>query len=121
MFDVVPSKDALRSIIISQQLLNTREIAVFHHTDCGMLTFKNETLQRNLTEKYPNAKQEIESIDFLPFPDLEGSVKDDVKFLKEHPLVLDESTITGWIYDVKTGKVTHPPSFPATIRSEPFM
>ena len=31
--------DALRSLIISQQLLGTREVVVIHHTDCGMLTF----------------------------------------------------------------------------------
>ena len=105
MVDICSRKDALRSIIISQQLLATREIAVFHHTDCGMRTFKNEAFQRDLTQEYPNARQEIESIDFLPFLDTEESVKNDVKFLKEHPLVLDESTITGWIYDVKTGKV----------------
>jgi carbonic anhydrase len=34
--------DALRSVVISQQLLGTKEIVVVHHTDCGMLTFSNE-------------------------------------------------------------------------------
>jgi carbonic anhydrase len=29
-------------VIISQQLLGTREIVVIHHTDCGMLTFSND-------------------------------------------------------------------------------
>jgi hypothetical protein len=29
--------DALRSLIISQQLLGTREIVVIHHTDCGKI------------------------------------------------------------------------------------
>ncbi|EJD04213.1 carbonic anhydrase [Fomitiporia mediterranea MF3/22] len=100
------AKEALRSIIISQQLLGTREIALFHHTDCGMLTFKNEDLRNSLKEKYPSVTKEIESIDFFPFPQLERSVKDDIEFLKQHPLVLDETTITGWIYDVKTGKVS---------------
>lgn len=98
-------KDALRSIIVSQQLLGTREIALFHHSDCGMLTFNNEDLQKSLKEKYPAVSDEIGAIDFYPFSDLEKSVKNDVKYLKEHPLVLEESVITGWIYDVKTGKV----------------
>ena len=70
-----------------------------------MVTFKNEDLQKSLKEEYPSAAKEIDSIDFLPFPDVEKSVKDDVQYLKQHPLVLDESTITGWVYDVKTGKV----------------
>ena len=35
------AKDALRSIVISQQLLGTNEILVVKHTGCGMLTFDN--------------------------------------------------------------------------------
>lgn len=34
--------DAIRSIVISQQLLGTHEILLVKHTGCGMLTFKNE-------------------------------------------------------------------------------
>src|SRR5262245_32458616 len=37
--------DALRSLVISEQLLGTNEVIVLHHTDCGMLTFDNATLQ----------------------------------------------------------------------------
>src|SRR2546422_2468071 len=33
--------DALRSLIISEQLLGTNTIVIIHHTDCGMLTFSN--------------------------------------------------------------------------------
>jgi len=36
------ARDALRSIIISEQLLGTEEILLIKHTGCGMLTFKNE-------------------------------------------------------------------------------
>jgi carbonic anhydrase len=39
------SDDAIRSLIISSKLLGTREFAVIHHTDCGMLTFSNAELQ----------------------------------------------------------------------------
>ena len=98
-------KEALRSIIISQQLLGTREIAVFHHTNCGMLTFKNDDFKNQLKGEYPSAAVEVDKIDFHPFGHLENSVKDDVEFLKGHPLVLKESIITGWIYEVETGKV----------------
>ena len=38
----VCSKEALRSMVIFQLLLRTTEIAVIHHTDCGMLTFTME-------------------------------------------------------------------------------
>lgn len=35
------AKDALRSILISQHLLGTREIILVKHTGCGMVTFTN--------------------------------------------------------------------------------
>jgi carbonic anhydrase len=44
------AQDALRSIIISQQLLGTHEIILVKHTGCGMLTFTNEDA-RALVEK----------------------------------------------------------------------
>ncbi|EMD41550.1 hypothetical protein CERSUDRAFT_41471 [Gelatoporia subvermispora B] len=101
------AKDALRSIIISQRLLGTREIAVFHHTGCGMLTFTSSHLQTLVKDSDPGnpALEAVDKIDFLEFPDLEQSIKDDVAFLKENPLVLPETVVTGWVYEVETGKV----------------
>jgi len=102
------SKEALRSVVISQRLLGTREVAVFHHTGCGMLTFTNEHLREKVKSEAPGNEvvaNAVNNIDFLPFPQLEESVKADVKFLKENPLVLEDTTLTGWIYDVTTGKV----------------
>jgi len=101
------AKDALRSIIISQRLLGTREIAVIHHTSCGMVTFSTPQLRTLVKDSDPQntALKTVDQIDFLEFGDLEQSVKEDVKFLKENPLVLPETKITGWVYEVETGKV----------------
>ncbi|KIM40759.1 hypothetical protein M413DRAFT_446145 [Hebeloma cylindrosporum] len=102
------TKEALRSIVISQRLLGTREVAVFHHTGCGMLTFTNEHLRDKVKSEAPGNEvvaKAVDSIDFLPFPQLEESVKADVKFLKENPLLLEGTTVTGWTYDVTTGKI----------------
>ncbi|THH29731.1 hypothetical protein EUX98_g4457 [Antrodiella citrinella] len=101
------AKDALRSVIISQRLLGTREIAVFHHTGCGMLTFTSPQLKKIVKDSDPSnpAAQAVDHIDFLEFSDLELSVKEDVSFLKESALVLPGTVITGWVYDVETGKI----------------
>ena len=40
---------------------------------------------------------------FLPFPDLEQSVRDDVAFLEKEQLLLPGTPIIGLVYDVKTG------------------
>jgi carbonic anhydrase len=97
------AQDALRSIVVSQLLLGTNEILVIHHTDCGMLTFKNEELHAKLKEELG---VDASDTDFLPFPDLEQSVRDDVKLLEDSPLVPDGTSVRGFVYDVKSGRVT---------------
>jgi carbonic anhydrase len=96
-------QDALRSIVISQRLLGTNEVLVIHHTDCGMQTFQNEDLYAKVQE---DLGADASDIDFLPFPDLEQSVRDDVKFLKDSPLVPDDVSVRGFVYDVKNGQLS---------------
>lgn len=100
------AQDALRSIIISEQLLGTTEILIIKHTECGMLTFRNEDA-RAVVEKNLGAEavEEIKDLDFLPFPDLEGAVRKDVQFLKDSKVIPSNIRISGWVYEVETGKV----------------
>ena len=97
------SEDAIRSLVISQQLLGTNTVVVIHHTDCGMLTFSNADLRTKLKQEL---KADADHIDFLPFKDLEQSVRDDVATLKASPLIPDNLDISGFIYDVKSGKLS---------------
>ena len=97
------AQDALRSLVISQRLLGTREVLVIHHTDCGMLTFSNDDLYAKVQD---DLGADASDIDFLPFPDVEQSVRDDVEFLKDSPLIPDDVPVRGFVYDVKTGKVS---------------
>ncbi|KAH0592656.1 hypothetical protein MHUMG1_09649 [Metarhizium humberi] len=93
--------DALRSVVISQQLLGTREIVIVHHTDCGMLTFSDEQLRAKVRR---DLGEDVDHISFLPFGDVKQSVLDDVQVLRKSPLVLDVP-ISGYIYDVTSGKI----------------
>jgi carbonic anhydrase len=94
--------EALRSLIISQQLLGTRTIMVIHHTDCGMLTFENADLQQRLREQFG---VDASAIDFLPLKDLEQSVRYDIALLRSSPFLLKESEIVGFIYAVHSGRL----------------
>jgi len=102
------AQDALRSLVISEQLLGTTEIILVKHTGCGMLTFDNDAatglVQKNLGEK---AVAELKSFggDFQAFPDLDAAVKRDVELLKGSELIPKSVTISGWVYEVETGKV----------------
>lgn len=54
-----------------------------------------------------DAHSELKSrgIDFGPFPDLDKAVQDDVQLLKGSKLVADSIAISGWVYEVETGRV----------------
>ncbi len=43
--------------------------------------------------------------DFQTFTDLEGQTRRDVEFLKGSKLVKEGTPISGWIYEVETGRV----------------
>ncbi len=96
------NQDALRSLIISQQMLGTNEVVVIHHTDCGMSSFSNEELSAKLTERFDAP---AEDIDFLPFTDLAQSVRDDIATIRDCPFIPENVAIHGFIYDVKTGRI----------------
>jgi carbonic anhydrase len=71
-----------------------------------MLTFTNEQAHAAVKENLgPTASAELATLDFLPFSDLETAVKGDVQFLKKSETVPDDVKITGWVYEVETGKV----------------
>lgn len=96
------SDDAIRSLVISEQLLGTNTVVVIHHTDCGMVTFSNDDLRAKIRQDlHANA----DSIDFLPFKDLEQSVRDDVATIKSSPLIPKNIEVVGFVYDVKSGKL----------------
>ncbi|EMB88752.1 putative carbonic anhydrase [Streptococcus mutans NMT4863] len=94
--------DVIRSLVISEQQLGTSEIVVLHHTDCGAQTFTNaeftEQLKRDLAVDAGDQ-------DFLPFTDIEESVREDIALLKNSPLIPEDIIISGAIYDVDTGRV----------------
>ena len=95
--------EALRSLVISQRLLGTNAIAVIQHTGCGMLKFTNEDLYAKVKE---DLGADAGAIDFLPFSDLEENIREDVAFLRNSPLIADETEIRGFVYDVETRALT---------------
>lgn len=93
----------IRSLVISQQQMGTREIVVLHHTDCGAQTFTNEGFARQLRD---SLGVEVGDRDFLPFTDVEASVREDMAILRQSPLIPDDVVINGAVYDVDTGRMT---------------
>ena len=102
--------------VISQRLLGTREIVVIHHTDCGMLTFTNEQLAEQVKRELG---VDVAGRDFLPFSNVEQSVRDDVETLRRSPLIPREIPISGAVYDVRTGALQVVPIDPTRAQAVP--
>ena len=96
------AREALRSLVISQRLMGTNEVAIIHHTDCGSLRFTNDDIHAKVTQ---DLGADSSNIDFLPFTDLEESVREDVAYLLASPLIPATVLVRGFIYDVRTGRL----------------
>ncbi len=95
----VVTEDVLRSLIISQRLLGTREIILIHHTECGMTTFKDDDLKAQIeaeTGLRPSFALEA-------FSDEEEDVRQSIRRIKACPFIPVKDSIRGFVYDVKTG------------------
>lgn len=142
--------DTIRSLIISHKLLHTSEWFVIQHTDCGMQKFNNAvmgcllehslepaTLVKNCNQTLDNLESVCECVwkdtgkcpgdslgkelEWLPI--LEGlfkSVKDDVKMIRNHPLVPSNIPIYGFIYDIGKNKLIPVPKANCIGRAKPI-
>jgi len=91
---------ALRSLVISQQLLGTEEVIVIEHTGCGMLTFEDEAVHRDLVAK---TGTDID-LAFHAFAELETNLRSQVEKIRIHPWIKDVP-VHGLIYEVETGRL----------------
>jgi carbonic anhydrase len=97
----VATDDAIRSLVISQRLLGTQEIVLIHHTDCGMLTFKDDEVKKQIeaeTGQRPAFALEA-------FPDSEKDVRQSIARIKASPFVPHKDHIRGFVFDVKSGRL----------------
>jgi carbonic anhydrase len=114
------SDDAIRSLVISHKLLGTREWFVIHHTNCGMELFTDDVIGDLLADNLETAKFDGETwsnpkhgrgasagrfVKWHTIKDQEHSVVDDVRRIREYPLVARHIPIFGYIYDVRSGRL----------------
>jgi carbonic anhydrase len=98
---VVVTDDVIRSLTISQRLLGTREIMVIHHTDCGMLTFRDDDLKAKIAEetgfKPPFALE--------AFSDVDEDVRQSVARIQASPYIPHKEWVRGFVYEVESGRL----------------
>ena len=97
----VVTDDVIRSLAISQRLLGTQEIILIHHTDCGMLTFRDDEVKAQIeadTGLRPPFALEA-------FSDPEDDVRQSIRRIQASPFVPQKDEIRGFVYDVETGRL----------------
>jgi carbonic anhydrase len=92
--------DAIRSLVISQQLLGTDEVIVIEHTGCGMLTFQDDEVHKDLVDK---TGSDVD-LAFHAFPNLEENLRDQVRRIQAHPWIKDVP-VHGLVYEVESGRL----------------
>ena len=100
----IATEDALRSLIVSHHLLDTQEFIIINHTDCGLLKVKEDELKARLRNKMGATADS--PAHFHAFDDLEANVRQQIQTVKSHPWIPKHIPVRGFIYDVKTGKLT---------------
>lgn len=92
--------DAIRSVIVSQQLLGTDEVVVIGHTRCGLLGADEAAMR----EKLAAATGTTIDLAFGSFGDLEATIRWSLDRLRAHPWVRADG-VHGLIFDVETGRL----------------
>jgi carbonic anhydrase len=97
----VITDDEIRSLLISQRLLGTTEIILIHHPDCGMLTFTDDAVKRQVQDevgiKPPFALE--------AFGDLEEDVRQSIARIEASPFIPHTESVRGFIFEVETGRL----------------
>jgi carbonic anhydrase len=97
----VVTDDVIRSLSISQRLLGTEEIALIHHTGCGMLSFNDDefraAVERDTGIRPPWAAE--------AFSDVEADVRQSMARIQASPFVPHKDRIRGLVYEVETGRL----------------
>jgi carbonic anhydrase len=97
----VVTDDVIRSLVISQRLLGTREIVLIHHTDCGMLTFKDDEVKQQIADDTGLKPQ----FALEAFADPEEDVRHSIRRIQASPYIPHKDQVRGFVYDVDSGKL----------------
>ena len=97
----VVTDDVIRSLVLSQRLLDTREIILLHHTDCGLQKVDAQQLSADLeAETGVRPAWSVES-----FKDPFQDVRQSIRRLQVNPFVTYKDDIRGFVYHVEDGRL----------------
>ena len=95
------SDDMLRSLVLSQRLLQTREVILMHHTNCGLHKADEPALRAAIAADTGHAPPYA----FGAFSDIDEAVREAIARVREHPFLPHRDRVRGFVYEVESGHV----------------
>lgn len=97
----VVTEAEIRSLALSQHLLGTEEIVLIHHTDCGIFNFS----EADFVSRLQRESGERPGWEVPTATDLDASVRDSIRRIRQSPFILRKESVRGFVYDVETGRL----------------
>jgi carbonic anhydrase len=97
----VANDDAIRSLVVSQRKLGTREVLVILHTDCGMRTFAEDAFAEQL-EAETGVRPTWQT---TSFNEIEADVRRAVARVRASAFLPHVDAVRGFVYEVETGQL----------------
>jgi carbonic anhydrase len=95
----VVTDDVIRSLVLSQRRLGTREVVLIHHTNCSLQSVTEDEFKHEIeAECGVRPWWSVES-----FTDPFKSVRQNMKRLRLSPFLVHKDCIRGFVYDVNDG------------------
>jgi carbonic anhydrase len=91
--------DVLRSLVLSQRLLQTREVILVHHTNCGLHGVDEPALRAEIAADAGDAPPYA----FGAFEDIDAAVRSAIGRVREHRYLPHRDRVRGFVYEVETG------------------
>jgi len=116
--------DAIRSAMLSCRIFGTTEIVIVNHTECGMMAAHTDAIVSALKDQgvptedvqldpeVPELKLETGAfgkwLRLFDHRSVDEICAAQVEYLRQHPLIPDHVTISGWIWEVETNSLRPP-------------
>ena len=115
--------DVVRSAALTTQFFETTEIIVVNHTDCGMMSASDEAVVEGFEAAAGGSMADVDLDPALPeltigdatladwvrmTDDIDEACRAQVELIEAHPLIPDDVSVTGYVYEVESGHLRRP-------------
>jgi len=95
----IVTEDVLRSLVLSQRVLHTREVILVHHTDCGLQKIREHEFAARICDEVGSPPP----YEFGAFDDVDEAVRRSLARVREHAFLIHRDRVRGFVYEVETG------------------